>query len=334
MNGKPLTDKESMKLLFAAALLASVAAHSATTDATHAFPARPVRIVVPQAPGGASDALARIMAQKLGDRWRQQVVVDNRPGAGGVIGTDIVAKAAPDGYNLLLAYDGTHAINASLYKSLPFSPLGDFSAVATLANVPFVLVITPSLPVKDVSDFVAYAKAQSGKLNYGSAGNGSVNHLLGVMFSKGAGAQLVHVPYKGAAPALTDLMGGTIQAVFTSMPSVIGFIQAGRVRALAVTSARRSQTLPNLPTIAEAAIPGFDVHPWFGLLTRAGTPATIVKQMNGEIAALIRTREVADAFAAQGAEPFITAPEEFQKILKRDIDKWAVVVKESGAKLD
>jgi tripartite-type tricarboxylate transporter receptor subunit TctC len=171
-------------------------------------------------------------------------------------------------------------------------------------------------------------------VNYGSAGNGSANHLLGVMFSKGAGVNLVHVPYKGAAPALTDLIGGTLQVVFTSMPSVVGFVQAGRVRALAVTSARRSATLPNLPTIAEAAIPGFDVHPWFGLLAPAHTPAAIVDKTNQDIAASIRTREVADAFAAQGAEPFITTPDAFSKILKRDIDKWAVVVKESGAKLD
>jgi tripartite-type tricarboxylate transporter receptor subunit TctC len=302
--------------------------------AAQAFPVRPVRIVVPQAPGGASDALARIIGQRLSERWRQQVVVDNRTGAGGIIGTDIVAKSAPDGYTLLLAYDGTHAINASLYQRLPFNTLNDFSTVATLANVPFVMAINPALPAKNVSEFIAYAKANDGKVNYGSAGNGSANHLLGVMFGKGAGVNLVHVPYKGAAPALTDLIGGTIQAVFTSMPSVVGFVQAGRVRALAVTSARRSATLPNLPTIAEAAIPGFDVHPWFGVLAPARTPAAVVNRINEDIAALIATREVADAFAAQGAEPFITKPDAFKRILERDIDKWAVVVKASGAKLD
>jgi tripartite-type tricarboxylate transporter receptor subunit TctC len=316
----------------AAALLAPIVA--ANIAAAQSFPVRPVRVVVPQAPGGASDALARIIGQRLGERWHQQVVVDNRTGAGGIIGTDIVAKSAPDGYTLLLAYDGTHAINASLYKSLPFNTLNDFSTVATLANVPFVMAINPALPAKSVADFIAYAKANDGKVNYGSAGNGSANHLLGVMFSKGSGVNLVHVPYKGAAPALTDLIGGTLQAVFTSMPSVVGFVQAGRVRALAVTSAKRSATLPNVPTIAEAAIPGFDVHPWFGLLAPARTPAAVVNRMNEDIAALIRTREVADAFAAQGAEPFITTPDAFNRILKRDIDKWAVVVKESGAKLD
>jgi tripartite-type tricarboxylate transporter receptor subunit TctC len=334
-----------MRLRAAAFLLALIAAGVAgaqtaspldrsTRGPSQAFPARPVRIIVPQAPGGASDALARIIGQRLSERWRQQVVVDNRPGAGGVIGTDIVAKAAPDGYNLLLAYDGTHAINASLYKSLPFDTLKDFSTVATLANVPFVMAINPALPAKSVSEFIAYANANDGKVNYGSAGNGSANHLLGVMFSKGANLNLIHVPYKGAAPALTDLIGGTIQTVFTSMPSVVGFVQAGRVRALAVTSAKRSATLPNLPTIAEAAIPGFDVHPWFGLLAPARTPAAVVKQMNNDIAALIRTKDVADAFTAQGAEPFITTPEAFSQMLKRDIEKWAAVVRESGAKLD
>lgn len=329
----------TMLPLAAAALLQLVSAgiavaQPASTGSAQAFPVRPVRIVVPQAPGGASDALARIIGQRLSERWHQQVVVDNRVGAGGVIGTDIVAKAAPDGYTLLLAYDGTHAINASLYKKLPFDTLGDFSAVATLANVPFVMVINPALPAKNVSEFIAYAKAQEGKVNYGSAGNGSANHLLGVMFSKGAGVNLVHVPYKGAAPALTDLIGGTIQAVFTSMPSVVGFVQAGRVRALAVTSAKRSSTLPNLPTIAEAALPGFDVHPWFGLLTSARTPASVVKQMNEDINALIRTKEVAEAFSAQGAEPLITTPEAYTRMLKRDLEKWAAVVRESGARLD
>jgi tripartite-type tricarboxylate transporter receptor subunit TctC len=332
MSGLSTTLMTWIARTVAAALLAPIVA--ANIAAAQSFPVRPVRIVVPQAPGGASDALARIIGQRLGERWHQQVVVDNRTGAGGIIGTEIVAKSAPDGYTLLLAYDGTHAINASLYKSLPFNTLNDFSTVATLANVPFVMAINPALPAKSVSEFIAYAKANDGKVNYGSAGNGSANHLLGVMFSKGSGVNLVHVPYKGAAPALTDLIGGTIQAVFTSMPSVVGFVQSGRVRALAVTSARRSATLPSVPTIAEAAIPGFDVHPWFGLLAPARTPAAVVDRVNQDIAASIRTREVADAFAAQGAEPFITTPDAFHRILKRDIEKWAVVVKESGAKLD
>jgi len=298
------------------------------------YPAKAVRIVVPQAPGGASDALARIIGQRLSDRWHQPVVVENRAGAGGLIGTDQVAKSAADGYTLLLAYDGTHAVNASLYKSLPFDPLKDFTAVATLANVPFVLAVNAASPSKDVKDFVERARASPGRLTYGSAGNGSVNHLLGAMFGKGAGVQLVHVPYKGAAPAITDLIGGSVDAVFSSIPSVVGHIQSGRVRALGVTSGKRSAALPNVPTIAESGLSGFDVAPWFGLLAPAATPADIVQKINDDIAALLLTKDVIDAFAAQGAEPFASKPAAFGAILRTDIDKWAVVVRESGAKID
>ena len=323
---------KSTRILVAAAMAACVG-HAAIVSA-QTFPTKAVRIVVPQAPGGASDALARIIGQRLSERWHQPVVVENRAGAGGLIGTDVVAKSAPDGYTLLLAYDGTHAVNASLYKSLPFDPLKDFSAVATLANVPFVLAVNASSPTKDVREFIERAKANPGKLNYGSAGNGSVNHLLGAMFSKAAGVELVHVPYKGAAQAISDLLGGSVECVFTSIPSVVGQIQSGRVRALAVTSGKRSAALPNVPTIAEAGIPGFDVAPWFGLLAPAGTPPQIVKQINDNVNALLKTKDVIDSFAAQGAEPLATTPDGFGGLLKRDIDKWAVVVRESGAKVD
>lgn len=320
------------RVAFASMVVASVVCIGAAT--AQPFPSKLVRIVVPQAPGGASDALARIVGQRLSDRWGQPVVVENRAGAGGVIGTDAAAKSAADGYTLLLAYDGTHAVNASLYKALPFDPVKDFATVATLASVPFVLAVNASSPAKDVAEFIARAKASPGKLSYGSAGNGSVNHLLGAMFSKGAGVPLLHVPYKGAAPALADLIGGNVEAVFTSIPSVVGHVQGGRVRALSVTSAKRSAALPNVPTIAETAIPGFDVTPWFGLLAPAGTPPQIVGKINEDVNALLKSKEVIDAFAAQGAEPFATTPEAFGSLLRRDIDKWAVVVKETGAKLD
>jgi len=203
-----------------------------------------------------------------------------------------------------------------------------------LANVPFVLAVNASSPTKDVKEFIERAKANPGKLNYGSAGNGSVNHLLGAMFSKAAGVELVHVPYKGAAQAISDLLGGSVECVFTSIPSVVGQIQSGRVRALAVTSGKRSAALPNVPTIAEAGIPGFDVAPWFGLLAPAGTPPQIVKQINDDVNALLKTKDVMDSFAAQGAEPLATMPDGFGGLLKRDIDKWAVVVRDSGAKVD
>jgi tripartite-type tricarboxylate transporter receptor subunit TctC len=317
----------------AAAALIAMTGHLSGVSA-QAFPAKTVRIVVPQAPGGASDALARIIGQRLSERWQHAVVVENRAGAGGVIGTEAVAKSAGDGYTLLLAYDGTHAVNASLYKSLPFDPVKDFTAVATLANVPFVLAVNASSPAKDVRQFVELAKTSPGKLTYGSAGNGSVNHLLGAMFGKAAGIQLVHVPYKGAAPAITDLLGGSLDSVFTSIPSVISHIQSGRIRALAVTSAKRSAALPNVPTIEESGMSGFAVSPWFGLLAPAGTPAEIVGRINDDVGALLATKEVIEAFSGQGAEPFRTTPAEFTAIVRSDIDKWAVVVRESGAKVD
>ena len=317
----------------AVAALTACALHAAVASA-QPFPARTVRIVVPQAPGGASDALARIIGQKLSERWHQPVIVDNRAGAGGVIGTEAVAKAAPDGYTLLLAYDGTHAVNASLYKNLPFDPVKDFAPVATLANVPFLLAVNASSPAKDVKEFIERARANPLKMTYGSAGNGSVNHLLGAMFSKSAGVQLVHVPYKGAAPAITDLLGGSVDSVFTSVPSAVSHLQGGRVRALAVTSAKRPVALPNVPTIAESGLSGFDVAPWFGLLAPASTPAEIIRQINDDVAALLKTKDVIDAFSAQGAEPFTTTPAAFGALLRSDIEKWAVVVRDSGAKID
>ena len=316
-----------------AMMLAAGIGHAPIVSA-QSFPTKLVRIVVPQAPGGASDALARIIGQRLSERWHQPVVVENRAGAGGLIGTDVVAKAAPDGYTLLLAYDGTHAVNASLYKTLPFDPIKDFTAVATLANVPFVLAVNAASPAKDVRQFIELAKSSPGKLTYGSAGNGSVNHLLGAMFGKGAGVQLLHVPYKGAAPAITDLIGGSLDSVFSSIPSLVSHIQSGRVRALAVTSNKRSAALPNVPTIAESGLAGFAVAPWFGLLAPASTPADIVMRINEDVAALLATKEVVDAFSAQGAEPFRTAPAEFAALVRSDIEKWAVVVRESGAKVD
>jgi tripartite-type tricarboxylate transporter receptor subunit TctC len=296
------------------------------------FPSKPVKIIVPQTPGGASDALARIISQRLTEKWGQPVVVENRPGAGGNIGMEAVAKSPADGYTLLMSYVGTHAINGSLYQKLPFDPEKDFAAVATLATLPFVAVVNPKLPAKDVQELVALAKQS--QVTYGSAGNGSVNHLLGEMFSSAAQVKLVHVPYKGAAPALQDLVGGQISLVFTSMPSVAGFIRAGTLRPLAVTSAQRSATFKEIPTIAESGYPGFDVNPWFGLFVPAGTPPAVVKQMNADINAALRQKDTMEKFAAQGAEPFETSPEQFAAILHADIAKWSKIVRDSGAKID
>ena len=315
--------KYATALAFAAGTLAATAQD---------FPSHPVRIVVPQTPGGASDTLARIMAQKLSEKWGQPVVVENRPGAGGNVGMEVVANAPADGYTLLMSYVGTHAINGSLYKKLPFDPEKDFAPVATLATLPFVIVARSDARFRSVPDLVAVAKQQ--RLTFGSAGNGSVNHLLGEMFNSAAGVKLVHVPYRGAAPAMQDLLAGQIDLVFTSLPSVAGSIKQGSMLALAVTSAKRSPSFPNIPTIAEAGFKDFDVNPWFGLFAPAKVPAAVVHKINTDINQLLKSQDVVDKFAAQGAEVFATDPAQFAAILHADIAKWSHVVKASGATVD
>ena len=314
-------------------VLISVAAVSIAVPVSgQEFPSRPVKIVVPQTPGGASDALARIVGQKLSEKWQQPVVVENRPGAGGNLGMEFVAQAPADGYTLLMSYVGSHAINAALYKKLPFDPERDFAPVATLATLPFVLVARPDAPFKTVRELADLGKRQP--LTFGSAGNGSVNHLLGVMFNAAAGSKLEHIPYRGAAPAMQDLMSGQISLVFTSLPSVASAIRSGSLRGIAVTSAQRSQAFAQIPTIAESGYKDFDVSPWFGLFAPAKTPPAIVRRMNQDIQEILKNREVIEKFQGQGADPFITQPAEFAAILKSDLAKWSEVVKASGAQID
>ena len=296
------------------------------------FPTRPVKIVVPQTPGGASDALARIVGQKLSEKWQQPVVVENRPGAGGNVGMEFVAQAPADGYTLLMSYVGSHAINAALYKKLPFDPERDFAPVATLATLPFVLVARPDAPFKTVRELADLGRRQN--LTFGSAGNGSVNHLLGVMFNAATGTKLEHIPYRGAAPAMQDLMSGQISLVFTSLPSVASSIRSGTLRGIAVTSAQRSSSFSQIPTIAEAGFKDFDVSPWLGLFAPGKTPSAVVRRMNQDIQEVLKNREVVEKFQGQGADPFITQPAEFAAILKSDLAKWSEVVKASGAQID
>ena len=314
--------------------LAALGLAVALPAAAQSFPSKPVRIVVPQTPGGSSDALARIIAQKLNEKWKEPVVVENKPGAGGNIGAELVAKAPGDGTTLLMSYAGTQAINPSLYTSLTYDSVKDFAPTATLASVPFVLIVNKDLPAKNLDEFLTLARAKPDQIAYGSAGNGSVNHLLGVMMSTDANVKLMHIPYRGAAPALTDLMSGQIQAVFTSLPSVIGHIREGTVRPLAVTSAKRAGAAPDVPTVAEAGVPGFDVNPWFGLLAPASTPPALVRQINADVNAALQEKETIDRMKDQGAEPLVTTPEQFLALLRADVEKWAKVVKASGAKLD
>ncbi|WP_144632234.1 Bug family tripartite tricarboxylate transporter substrate binding protein [Bordetella genomosp. 13] len=316
----------------AAALFACLAAAAAPAAAQDTYPAKPVRLIVPQTPGGASDVLARIVSQQLTKKWGQPVVVENRAGAGGNVGMETVIAAEPDGYTLLMSYVGTQAINGALYKNLSFDPGTGFAPVATLATLPFVAVGRPDAAFHTVPELVKAAKA--GRVNYGSAGNGSVNHLLGEMFNSAAGVKMVHVPYRGAAPALQDLLGGRIDVVFTSLPSVAGQIKSGSLRAIAVTSAQRARSFADIPTIAEAGFKDFDVNPWFGLMAPKKTPPERVARINRDVNEILRDPEVAKSFAAQGAEPYVTTPAEFAQVLKHDVDKWGAVVRASGASVD
>jgi tripartite-type tricarboxylate transporter receptor subunit TctC len=296
------------------------------------FPVKPVRIIVPQTPGGASDALARIVGQKLSEKWGQPVVIENRSGAGGNIGMDAVAKAPGDGHTLLMSYVGSHAINPSIYSKLPFDPEADFVAVATLANVPFVAAINASVPVTNMKGLVAYASQKP--VSFGSAGNGSVNHLLGEMFNTASGSKMQHIPYKGAAPALTDLISGQIQVVFTSLPSVAQHIRSGTVKGLGVTGSKRAAAFKDIPTISDSGFPGFVINPWFGLFASKGTPASVVKQINADVKKVLEEKDILEKFSALGAEPFESTPQEFQAMLHADIKTWAAVVKSSGATAD
>ena len=319
--------KRRCMLLAAASVLCA-----GTAMAAPQFPSKPVRIIVPQTPGGASDALARIVSVKLSEKWGQPVVVNNRPGAGGNIGMEAVAASPADGSVLLMTYVGTQAINGSLYRSLGFDPVNDFTAVATLATLPFVLVSRPGAKFSTVPQLVDAAKA--GRVTFGSAGNGSVNHLLGEMFNADAKVKLEHVPYRGAAQALQDLLGGQIDVVFTSLPSVAGQLRSGNLRPIAVTSAKRSRTFAQIPSVAESGFADFDVTPWFGLMAPKNVPADVVKKINADVNDVLRLPEVVASFEAQGGEPYPRSPEQFAHQLRADAVKWGGVVRLSGAKVD
>ena len=305
-----------------------------TPAAAQPYPSRVVKLIVPQTPGGATDVFARKIGQLLSEKWGQPVVIENRAGAGGVVGTDVVAKSAPDGYMLLVTYAGSQAINPSLYQKIPFDSVKDFQTVATLASTPFVLIVHPKLPAKDLAEYVALARARPDALTYASSGNGSVNHLLGEMLKTEAGIKMLHVPYRGVAPAITDVIGGQVDSAFSSVPSVLQMVQTDKVRALAISSAKRVAAAPEIPTIAESGFPGFDVNPWWGILAPAGIDVTIVRKINEDVANILRTKEMIDFLAAQGAEPLITSPEAFLKILEADVVKWAKVVKSAGVTLN
>ena len=323
----------SVRLLGTIAAYGCLAAFALPAGAQD-YPTRSVRVVVPQAPGGGTDIFARALCQRLSARWGQPVVIDNRAGAAGTLGTDVVAKSAADGYTLLFTYAGSQAINQSLYPKLPFDSIKDFQTVATVAVTPFFLVLRRDAPAKDLREFLALARAKPNSVSFASSGNGSVPHLVGEMLMLETGVRMLHVPYKGIAQAITDTLGGQVDSVITSVPSAIQHVNNGSARALAVTSAKRISAAAAVPTVAESGIPNFEVNPWWGILAPAGTDMKIVRRINADAADILKTAEMQGFLRAQGADAFVTTPEEFLKILVADVDKWAKVVKASGARID
>jgi len=319
---------------FLAKIFALLLCASASLTLAQDYPSKPVRMVVPFPPGGTTDILARAVGQKLSESWGQQVVIDNRPGAGGNIGTDIVAKSPADGYTLLMGTVGTHAINASLYGKLPFDPVKDFAPVTLVASVPNVLVVNSTVDSKSVKELIALAKSKPGQLAFASSGNGTSIHLAGELFKSMTGTAMLHIPYKGSAPAIAELLGGQTNMMFDNLPSAMPHIKSGRLRALAVTSVRRSPALPDIPTIAETGISGYEASSWFGVLAPAGTPKDIVAKIQGDIARALNAPEIKERLSGQGAEPVGNTPEQFAEHIKAESAKWARVVKDSGAKVD
>jgi tripartite-type tricarboxylate transporter receptor subunit TctC len=299
-----------------------------------AYPNHAIRLVVPFPAGGTTDIIARDVAKRLTETLGQSVVVDNRPGAGGNIGSDAVAKSAPDGYTLLMGTVGTHAINPSLYAKMPYDHVKDFVPVVLVAGVPNVLEVNPSLPVNSVADLIKLAKSKPGAINFASSGNGTSIHLSGELFKTMAGVDMTHVPYKGSAPAVSDLIGGQVQVMFDNLPSSLAQIKAGKLRAIAVTSLKRSPALPDVPTIAESGLPGFEASSWFGILAPAGTPPPVIAKINAEVNKWLQSPEGRDQLLAQGAELAGGTPEQFAAHIRAETDKWAKVVKASGAKVD
>ena len=298
------------------------------------YPTKPVRLIVPFAPGGGTDIIARLVARDLGERWGQSVVVDNRGGSGGVIGTDIVAHAAPDGYTLLVSTGTGFIINPLLLPKLPYDPFKDFEPVTLLAINPTMLVVNASLPVTSVKELIAYARARPGQLNYASAGNGSPIHLGMELFKSMTGTDIVHVPYKGSVPALTDLLAGQVQVMLNTMPTILPHVRTGKLRALAVGSARRARAVPDLVTVAEAGVPGFEAVTWAGLSAPAKTPGTVVRKLSGAVARVLADTETVQRLAAQGAEAQPGTPEEFLRFMHEESARARKVIQVAGIRVE
>jgi len=317
-----------LRLVLAAAALAAPLAFAQT------FPAKPIRLIVPFPAGGATDIVARLVAQKLGDAVGQQVIVDNRGGAAGTIGSDLAAKSPPDGYTILIGTSSTHAIAQSLYAKLPYDSIRDFTPVIGIATATIVLSMHPSVPAKTVRELIVLAKAKPDALSFASSGSGGVSHLVGEMFKAQAGVQMLHIPYKGDAPALADLVGGQVSLEFGTALSFLPYIQAGRLKALAVTSLKRSQVMPDVPTVAESGLKGFEALQWFGVFAPTGTRAEVVTRLNTEIVKILQTADMRERLTKLASEVMADTSEQFAAFQKAEIAKWARVVKDSGARID
>jgi len=314
------------------ALTAAVclAAHAFATAAAPPFPAKPVRIIVPFAPGGPTDIVARTVGQQLTLALGQPVVVDNRPGAGGVVGADLAAKSAADGYTLLLCSTGAMAINPGLLTSMPYDPVRDLAPITLVVTIPYLLLVNPAYPAQSVKELLALTRARPGQLNYGSAGTGTTSHLAMELFRSMAGIQVTHVPYKGSAPAATDLVGGQLQLLFDAPPSSLPIVRSGRLRALGISTLRRTPLLPDMPTIHEAGVPGYEVLTWSGICAPAGTPKAVVARLNEAIVQGVTSRETRDRFAAIGADVVANSPDEYRKFILAELAKWSRVIREAG----
>ena len=331
MNMKRFAHSTLCAILLGTAFPIFAQSNAGTT--TTAFPNRPLRFVVGYPPGGATDIIARILGQKLTDTLGQQVLIDNRPGAGGIIGSEIIAKGTPDGHSFVLVTT-SHGVNPSLYPKLPYDSIRSFSPITQVATLQLVLAVNPSLSAKNVRELIALAKAQPGKFNFASSGSGQSLHLAGELFKSMAGINIVHIPYKGSAPARTDLLGGQVQMMFESMIGILPFVTNGKLRALAVSGAQRSAAAPDIPTMAEAGVAGYEASGWVGILAPAGTPKPIVGRLNADTVKILQMPDVKELLSQNGAEPVGSTPDQFTAFIRTEITKWARVVKESGARLD
>ena len=322
-----------MQFQFKPLIIAAVLAASMSAALAQTYPSRPVRLIVPFAPGGFTDVVARILGQKLSIAMGQQFIVENKPGAGSTIGTDFVAKAAPDGYTLVMV-SSTHVISPWIYKSLPYDPIKSFAVVSKLVDSPYVLLVNPKLPARNVQEFIAAAKASPESIHYASSGNGSAQHLMGGLFVAMTGAPLKHVPYKGSSGAATDLVAGVVESGFAGVPNALAQVPQGRLKALAVTTARRIPQLPDVPTMQEAGVPGYDASVWLALLAPAGTPREIVTRLNSEVARLMETADTRKALFDAGVEGTPSTPEAMSAYMAQELARWGKVVKDAGVKLE